>query len=244
MQLADLHIHTRRTDGWWSPRRLVAAARARGLSAIGVTDHDDCSAGHVIRDYCTREGIALTVYPGSEISAKVGRDDVHVLGFDLVEDVHPWLSIEATVDAIHRQGGFVVLPHPKRSGRGYPTFEQILALELPVAIEIFNAGVHDLAWLARVRGQPDANEEARDFYIQHRDVLGGAVGGTDAHFRTIGRGMTAYRGDLRQAIAERRTAVVYRAERERLYPWDAIGYVTGLRRLDHRRRDLYGERPR
>ena len=65
-----------------------------------------------------------------------------------------------------------------------------------------------------------------------------------AHFRTVGRGLTAYRGNLREAIARGETAVLYRPERERLLPWDPVGYVAGLRRLDRRRSEKYGPRPR
>jgi predicted metal-dependent phosphoesterase TrpH len=243
MLLADLHVHTRRSDGWWEPERLAEAAVARGLNAIGVTDHDDIAAGYAVTDYCARRGIPLRVYAGSEVSALSGSHHVHVLGLDLVEEVPPWQSVEATIEAILRQGGFVILPHPKTTGRGYPTFDQILALDQPVAVEIFNAAVRDLHAFERRRGRPDANEAARAFYEAHRSQLGGAVGGSDAHFRTIGRGLTAYRGDLRAALAAGETAVVYRAERERMRPWDPIGYFAGLRRLDRRRRAQYGPQP-
>jgi PHP domain len=243
MLLADLHVHTRRSDGWWAPERLVEAALDRGLSAIGLTDHDDLAAGYAVADYCARRGLPLRVYPGCEVSALSGEHHVHVLGLDLTEEIPPWQSVAATVEAILRQGGFVVMPHPKAPGAGYPTFAQILDLGIPVAVEVFNAGVWDLRPLARLRGQPDANQAARAFHRAHRDRLAGAVGGTDAHFRTVGRGLTAYRGDLRAAIAAGQTAVVYRPERERLYPWDVAGYVAGLRRLDRRRRRKYGARP-
>jgi hypothetical protein len=249
MHLADLHVHTRRSDGWWTPERLAEAAVARGLSAVGVTDHDDIAAGYAVANYCARRGLPLRVYPGSEISARCapfdvcGRHDVHVLGFDLTEEVPPWQSIEATVEAILRQGGFVVMPHPRLPGRGFPTFDQILALDHPVSVEVYNAAVRDTRVLGAHRGEPDINLEARAFYAANRSCLAGATGGTDAHFRTIGRGLTAYRGDLRAALAAGETAVLYRPERERLLPWDPIGYYAGLRRLARRRRTKYGPRP-
>jgi hypothetical protein len=244
MKLADLHVHTIHSDGWWSPERLAEAAVARGLSAIGITDHDDIVAGFEVANAAARLGLPLVVYVGQEVSARSGDSDVHVLGLDLKEEVRPWQSVEATVEAILKQGGFPILPHPRAPGRGRPTFDQILALDIPVAVEIYNASMLDLSGLGRRQKRPDANVEARAFYQANRERLAGAVGGTDAHFRTIGRGLTAYRGDLREAIAARETAVLYRPERERLYPWDPIGYVTGLRRLDRRRSEKYGPRPR
>jgi hypothetical protein len=243
MLFADLHVHTRRSDGWWQPERLAEAAVERGLSAIGITDHDDVEAGFTVANAAARLGLPLTVYVGQEVSTRAGERDVHVLGLDLTDEIRPWQSIEATVEAILAQGGFPILPHPKAPGRGQPTFDQVLALGIPVAVEIYNASMIDLSRL-RNRSQPTANEEARTFYEANRERLAGAVGGTDAHFRTLGRGLTAYRGDLRQAIAARETAVLYRPERERLYPWDPVGYVTGLRRLDRRRSEKHGPRPR
>ena len=114
---------------------------------------------------------------------------------------------------------------------------------MPVAVEIYNASMIDLKRL-RDRSLPLANDEARAFYEANREWLAGAIGGTDAHFRTVGRGLTAYRGNLREAIARGETAVLYRPERERLLPWDPVGYVAGLRRLDRRRSEKYGPRPR
>lgn len=243
MLLADLHVHTRFSDGWWTPERLAERAIARGLSAIGITDHDGVGGGYAVADYCARRGLPLTVYPGSEVTARHGRSDVHILGFDLTNDVKPWQSVAATVEEILKQGGFVVMPHPKAPGRGQPSFQHILDLGVAVSVEIFNASVWDLRALARRRGREDANLAARDFYAANRDRLAGAAGGTDAHFRTVGRGLTAYRGDLRQALACGQTAVLYRRERERLRPWDPIGYFAGLRRLARRRQERWGADP-
>ncbi|MGH2549793.1 MAG: PHP domain-containing protein [Thermomicrobiales bacterium] len=243
MLLADLHVHTTRSDGWWEPERLAEAAVARGLSAIGITDHDDVAAGFAVADVVAKRGLPLRVYVGQEVSTRDDGHDVHVLGLDLTDEIRPWQSIPATIDAIVKQGGFPILPHPRATGRGRPTFEQILALETPVAVEIYNASMIDTKRL-RDRSLPEANEEARAFYEANSERLAGAVGGTDAHFRSIGRGLTAYRGDLREAIARRETAVLYRKEMERLLPWDLIGYGSGLRRLDRRRSEKYGLRPR
>jgi hypothetical protein len=242
MLLADLHVHTTRSDGWWEPERLAEAAVRNGLSAIGITDHDDIAAGFAVADAASRRGLPLRVYVGQEVSTRDGGHDVHVLGLDLTDEIRPWQSIPATIEAILKQGGFPILPHPRSAGRGRPTFEHILDLDIPVAVEIYNASMIDTQRL-RDRSLLDANVEARAFYEANRERLAGAIGGTDAHFRTIGRGLTAYRGDLREAIAGRETAVLYRPGLERLRPWDLVGYGTGLRKLDRRRSEKYGPRP-
>jgi hypothetical protein len=242
MRLADLHIHTRRSDGWWEPGPLAEAAVARGLDAVGITDHDDCRAGFAVADYCARRSLPLRVYPGIEVSARSGKHDVHVLGFEIEDEVAPWQTFGATVEAILKQGGFVVVPHPRASGHGFPTFDQVLELGFPVSVEVFNAGLWDLGRLPGPSRDP--NTAARDFYLANQSRLAGPVGGTDAHFRTIGRGMTAYEGELREALGAGTTAAVRRIERERLAPWDVAGYFGGLRRLDRRRSARYGPRPR
>ena len=37
--LADLHIHTTFSDGIYTPEKIVAQARASGITAIAITDH-------------------------------------------------------------------------------------------------------------------------------------------------------------------------------------------------------------
>ena len=36
----DLHLHTRASDGQWTPAGLVARAASSGIGHIAVTDHD------------------------------------------------------------------------------------------------------------------------------------------------------------------------------------------------------------
>ena len=38
--MIDLHTHTDRSDGTASPAQLVHDAKAMGLQALGITDHD------------------------------------------------------------------------------------------------------------------------------------------------------------------------------------------------------------
>jgi PHP domain-containing protein len=243
MKLADLHVHTTRSDGWWRPEALAEAAVAMGLSAIAVTDHDDCGAGFEIAGYCARNSLPLVVYPGAEISAREGASDSHVIGLDLQHDVRPWQSVGQTVEDICAQGGIPVLPHPRPDGIGRPSYSAILDLDAPVAIEVYNSGIEDLRWIGEKRGGIDVNAAALEFYLEHQHRFLGAVGGTDAHFRTLGRGLTAYYGDLLKALNERRTVVVRLPDRERLMPWDPVNYYRGLKRMARRRAERWGERP-
>lgn len=75
----DLHTHSSVSDGTETPSELIAAAVAAGLGTIAITDHDS-TAGW--RDaFAAAAGTGLTVIPGMELSTRVGRASVHVLGY-------------------------------------------------------------------------------------------------------------------------------------------------------------------
>lgn len=76
---ADLHAHTRCSDGKLAPAELVRHARTAGLHALAVTDHD-CIDG---LDEALAEGerIGLRVITGIEMSVTVGLREAHLLGF-------------------------------------------------------------------------------------------------------------------------------------------------------------------
>ncbi len=240
MKLADLHIHTRCSDGWWEPGPLAEAALAAGLDAIAITDHDDIRGGFLVRDYCERRSLPLIVLTGCETSAREAGRDIHVIGLGLVDEIRPWQSVAATVDAIVQQGAVPLMPHPTSAKHGRPSFEQILKLGVPVAIEVYNASIGDLQRINPKRRQESSNDRTCRFYESYGDRLLGGTGGTDAHFRTVGRGITAWdEGDLLDAIRERRTVVLASTRREHLMPWDPIGYIRGLRSMAQRRRDRW-----
>ena len=55
--VADLHNHTTASDGEYTPARLVKIAKSHGLSAIGVTDHDNISGLAEACEAGKKEGI-------------------------------------------------------------------------------------------------------------------------------------------------------------------------------------------
>jgi 3',5'-nucleoside bisphosphate phosphatase len=69
--VADLHNHTTASDGEYSPTELVRAAKALGLTAVGVTDHDTLDG----LDEALAAGTAvnLRVVPGVEVSLRFRR---------------------------------------------------------------------------------------------------------------------------------------------------------------------------
>jgi len=80
----DLHLHTTASDGVLSPSEIVRYAKAKGLQAIAITDHDTiegCEEGLL-----EGERIGFEVIPGIEISAEYSPGSMHILGFFL--DIH------------------------------------------------------------------------------------------------------------------------------------------------------------
>ena len=86
MPAIDLHVHTNRSDGTFTPAEAVKLAAERGLDGIAVTDHDT-TEGLTEASAAAREaGIELLC--GVEFSAEYEGTSIHVLGYfmDLEND--------------------------------------------------------------------------------------------------------------------------------------------------------------
>lgn len=85
MNLIDLHVHSSRSDGTYSPTGLVDLAIDKHLSAIALTDHDTIDGLEEACQYALslkQKGIdAPMVIPGIEFSTQYEGKDVHILGY-------------------------------------------------------------------------------------------------------------------------------------------------------------------
>jgi predicted metal-dependent phosphoesterase TrpH len=79
MNRADLHAHTRYSDGAFTPWELVREAQRCGLAAVAVTDHDTLAG--VAEARAAGAACGVEVIGGVEITARVGAQEVHVLGY-------------------------------------------------------------------------------------------------------------------------------------------------------------------
>jgi predicted metal-dependent phosphoesterase TrpH len=82
---ADLHVHSAWSDGSLSVPELVRFAKALGLGALSITDHDTMAGQREALEEGKRRGIRII--PGVEVSALDGETGrkVHILGYR-VED--------------------------------------------------------------------------------------------------------------------------------------------------------------
>lgn len=80
----DLHLHTNRSDGLWTPAELAAEAGRRRLHHWAVTDHDSLAAP---RELAGTTGLI----PGVELSCRHAGREVHIVGLGVALD-HPALN--------------------------------------------------------------------------------------------------------------------------------------------------------
>ncbi|TET17267.1 MAG: PHP domain-containing protein [Candidatus Cloacimonadota bacterium] len=79
MGLCDLHIHSRYSDGTYTPLEIVEKAKAKHLDALSITDHDTTKGVDPAKLYGKEMGIR--VVSGVELSAIYQDIEIHVLGY-------------------------------------------------------------------------------------------------------------------------------------------------------------------
>jgi len=77
--LADLHLHSDRSDGLYSPQELVKFAEEKGLGGIALTDHDTLDGIQEFMNAPTTTAIQRV--PGVEVSTKYDGHELHLLGY-------------------------------------------------------------------------------------------------------------------------------------------------------------------
>jgi len=159
----DLHMHTEHSSDCATPVEvLLAQARARGLGAIAVTDHNEISGALEAR----AKARGLKVIVGEEIKT-AGQGEV--IGLFIEERIPRGLTLQETIARIRRQGGLVYVPHPFDRLHSVPDYEHLLAVIDEIdAIEVFNPRI----------AISEFNEEAVRFAAKYRIPAGA---GSDAH---------------------------------------------------------------
>ena len=79
---ADLHSHSRYSDGTLSPAALAARAAARGVALWALTDHDE--VGGLAEAAAAAGAAGIAFLTGVEVSVTFAKETVHIvgLGFD------------------------------------------------------------------------------------------------------------------------------------------------------------------
>ncbi len=152
------HAHTRHSfDSLADPAALVRRAQQAGVHALAVTDHDTWAGAIDARAAAVASRSTVRVIVSSEVRTDCGD----LIGMFLTADVLERDPV-AFCDAVHAQGGLVLLPHPYKWHR----LEDGMLARIDL-VEIHNA-------------RCSADENARALQLAHERGLPALVG-PDAH---------------------------------------------------------------
>jgi predicted metal-dependent phosphoesterase TrpH len=215
---ADLHIHTRYGDGMATVPDLLAYVEQRGdLDVIAVTEHDTLRAADNARELHAKRGYRFGLIAGEEVTTLDG----HLLALFIEEPIASFQRMEPTLEAIHKQGGLAIVPHPlswlTRSVKT-PVLERIAGTK--------NDGVY-FDGIEEYNLSPAGRVTSARARRLNRERFGlAALGSSDAHFlAAIGSAYTSFEGttpeDLRRAIEAKTTS-------------GAAGHAPSMRELGYR----------
>ena len=198
---ADLHIHTRASDGLDGVADILDHVQQRTeLDVIAITDHERIDAAVAARRMARDQGLRFEVVVGEEVTTLGG----HLLALFIEQPIRPLRSLRSTIAAVHDAGGIAVPAHPLVP---YPLCAQGWVLRRlladpdpryhPDGVEAFNPTTFGRPFHRRVVRFANEHGLAR-------------LGNSDAHEAvSVGTGWTSFPGstadDLRRAILARET---------------------------------------
>lgn len=196
MGTADLHVHTAQGDGLAEVPELLAYVEERtDLAVLAVTEHDDLRPALAAREAQARGRFRFEIVVGEEVTTLEG----HLLALFIEEPVPSLKPLAPTLEAVHRQGGLCVIPHPMcwlTRSLGQRSIERVLR-------EGRDGVSFDGMELAR--GRPAVGLDKARRLNRERYHLA-ELGGSDAHFlEALGAAHTAFDGTT---AAELRAAIV------------------------------------
>jgi predicted metal-dependent phosphoesterase TrpH len=201
---ADLHIHTALGDGMAEiPELLEHVQLQTDLDVIAITEHDSLRAALETREAWARGNYRFDLIVGEEVTTIEG----HLVALFVEEPIDSLRPLAPTLEAIHKQGGLAIVPHPMSwltRSLGQRVIERVLK-ERKDAV-YFDAIEVSGSLAARV-------SSAKVHRLNHERYRIPEVGGSDAHFpETIGSSRTLFEGttaaELREAILAGKTSAV------------------------------------
>lgn len=107
MDKYDLHVHTEYSeDSLCKIEKIIEVGKKKGLSGIGITDHDTMEG--LKKALKIIENEKFLIIPGIEISSADG----HILGLGIENPIPPNLPAKKTVELIRKENGIAIAAHP------------------------------------------------------------------------------------------------------------------------------------
>jgi len=165
--MIDLHVHSTRSDGTYTPTELVEYAIEKGLTAFALTDHDTTDGLDEAISYANAlraEGKADVpeVIPGIELSTNIEDTEVHVAGLFIDKENPEFRSYLKEFVA-------------SRNLRNLKMCAKLTEIGIPITAEELESAfpnciltrAHFASWL-REHGYVSSNKEAFDRYLGKR----------------------------------------------------------------------------
>lgn len=157
-KFADMHVHTRISDGVSAPEEVVEQAKKAGLAAICIVDHDSISAIEPALWAARRHEVE--VIPSIELSSQIGDKELHILGYFI-----DWRAKWFRDKLVELQEG--------RRERVKKMIEKLSKLgakipyNLVISIDGGVIGRPHIAWAMLNRGYIKTQQEAFDKYLAY-----------------------------------------------------------------------------
>jgi hypothetical protein len=183
---------------------LAYADRKTELTVVAITDHDSLKGGFAAREAWAKRKHRVEVIPGEEVTTLEG----HLIALFLEDPVVSLRPLRETLEAVHRQGGLCIIPHPLNwltRSIGHRTIMDVQRRR--------GSGIYfDAIQTANVAPGSSVKLKTAQRLNKERYHLP-EVGGSDAHFLpAVGSAYTLFEGDgaedLRRAILSGTTAGV------------------------------------
>ncbi len=81
--LVDLHTHSIYSDGDLSPEELINLAKRKDIKTFAITDHDTIDGNLDMLEKGFFQDQEIQIIPGIELSAKVPKGRMHILGYNI-----------------------------------------------------------------------------------------------------------------------------------------------------------------
>ena len=161
-KLIDLHAHTNFSDGELSPNELIKLAVKNNIGTIAITDHDTIDGiKNINRNDSTIIDSGIKVIDGIELSAKVNKGRMHILGLNIDKDNTDLNNklIELKNNSINSV--LSIIEQLKIDHKIFFTYEELKTL----INSNHNLGRPDIARLLIKNGYANSVQEAFDKYL-------------------------------------------------------------------------------
>jgi hypothetical protein len=166
---------------------LEFADRKTDLSVVAITDHDELKGGHEAREIWAQGKYRVEVIPGEEVTTLQG----HLIALFLEEPVPSLRPLLETLEAVHRQGGLCIIPHPLNWLTRSVGHRTIIDIQRRRGSGIYFDGIQtaNVAPGSKVKLKTAQRLNRERYHLPE-------VGGSDAHFLpAVGSAFTFFEGE-------------------------------------------------